>query len=478
MKPPETTQVNLEAEQAVLGAILVRPEILNEVAAILEPGAFYRETHSLIYRAILDLEGKGEPVDLVTVTGLLKERGQLEKVGGPDRSGAVFLATLSEQVGFAVNGPSYAKKVQDKYRIRKLSEQLPLIQKLCQSANGNVEEVLLYAESLIYEVTNQTNLKEPLAISGHALLSKDFAQNEDIIANGILPNGGGMILAGESGEGKSLLRLELAIHLTLGWDIWNLDIPKTRKVLIIQFENTEYIEAYRLRKMLGGLNLDTCPSNLMFSTPLTRFDIGEQTDQARLVRMIQKYRADVVIYDPLTSLHRINENDNVQMRAVLDNITEVNRKTGAASIILHHYGKPSSDSDASHRTRGASSIRDWADTLIGVSRKKGEAILRTLDFIKVRNGPEPKPMTLERSKETFLHKPVSDDDSCPPGKVRAILEQLGGRVESQERLVQAILQVTDCNNRRARHFIAQAVSRGSICCEDHPTDNRKKSYCV
>ncbi len=473
MKPRENTQVNLEAEQAVLGAILVRPAILNDVAPILEPGAFYQEAHGLIYRAMLDLVGQGAPVDLVTVTGLLKERGQLERIGGP-----VFLAALSEQVGFAINAPAYAKKVQDKYRIREVQNRLPIINEICIKANGNVEEILLHIESIIYEATSKVDVKEPLAISGQVLLSKDFAQQEDIVANGILPNGGGMILAGESGEGKSLLRLELAIYLSLGWDIWNLDIPKARKVLIIQFENTEYIEAYRLRKMLGGISLDICPSNLMFSTPSTRFDVGQQTDQARLVRMIEKYQADVVIYDPLTSLHRINENDNVQMRAILDNITEVNRKTGAASIILHHYGKPSSDSDAAHRTRGASSIKDWADTLIGVSRKKGDTILRTLDFIKVRNGPEPKPMILERSKETFLHSVVSDEDTCPPAKVRAILEQLGGRVESQERLLKAIIQATDCNRRRARHFITQAVERGSISCEEHPTDNRKMSYCV
>lgn len=466
-----TIQANLQAEQAVLGAILLRPTVLSEVLPLLSPKSFYREAHGLIYQAMCDLQEKGQPVDLVTVTWLLKERGLLEKIGG-----TLFLSGLSEHVGISANAAYYARKLHDKYRVRELLNCLPEIQKACLSANGNVDEVLLYAESLMTEAINQIDFAEYLAISGDILLSKIQEQSEEIIANGILPKGGGLILAGESGEGKSLLRLELAIHLALGRDIWNLDIPKPQKVLIIQFENTEFIEAYRLKRMLGGLGFDRCPSNLMFSTPSTRFDVGEKKDLALLIRMIAKYQANVVIYDPLTSLHCINENDNVQMRAVLDNITDVNRKTGASAIILHHYGKPSAESAGSHRTRGASSIKDWCDTLIGVSRKKGDTILRTLDFLKVRNGPEPKPVTLERSKENFLHTLIDDDDICPPGKVRAILEQLGGQVDSQEKLLQAIIKETDCKVKRARHFIAQAVSQGSIICEDHLSDFRKKVY--
>ena len=86
-----TPPANPEAEQSVLGAILVRPEVLDRVADLIEPADFYREAHSRIFQAMLDLYGRGEPVDLVTVTSLLMERGQLESVGGP-----VFLAGRRE----------------------------------------------------------------------------------------------------------------------------------------------------------------------------------------------------------------------------------------------------------------------------------------------------------------------------------------------------------------------------------------------
>ena len=110
-----TPPANPEAEQSVLGAILVRPEVMDRIADLIVPEDFYREAHGRIYQAMLDLYGRGEPVDLVTVSALLKERGKLEGVGGP-----VFLAGLSEQVGFATNAEYYANLVHDKSVLRRL----------------------------------------------------------------------------------------------------------------------------------------------------------------------------------------------------------------------------------------------------------------------------------------------------------------------------------------------------------------------
>ncbi len=459
---------SVEAEQAVLGAILVRPEALDPIMSLLEPGDFYRQAHVQIFQAMMDLQVIGRPVDLVTVTVLLRERGQLDQVGGP-----AFLGDLSEQSGFATNAMYYAEKVREKSQRRKLKGIAKEISDNSESAD--IWELLQYADSRIYEIQKNSIIADQV-IPGDVFLSKIGSQKEDIIGNGILPSGANLMIAGESGEGKSLFRTELAIHLALGWDCWNLDIPKPRKVMIIQFENTDFIEQYRLKKMLSGLGVDNCPPDLMFCLPSSKIDLGDKKDLARLQRIIEKHKADVVVYDPLTSLHQVNENDNPQMRGILDNLSEINRKTGAASIVVHHYGKPTAETAMAHRTRGASSIRDWCDTLIGVSRGKGEAIVRTLDFIKVRNGPEPKRLVLERSKENFLHTVTDDADVCPPEKVRAILASLGGCVEGQERLRAAIMAEVGCKERRARHFINQAVDRGSIICEDHPADSRKKIY--
>ena len=80
MPPPPWDE---EAEQAVLGAILLRPSVLDQVSPILLVEDFYRTGHGIIFQAMRDLADEGKPVDLVTVTERIRNRNQLEEVGGP-----------------------------------------------------------------------------------------------------------------------------------------------------------------------------------------------------------------------------------------------------------------------------------------------------------------------------------------------------------------------------------------------------------
>ena len=107
-----TPPASMEAEQAVLGAILLNPPAIDQVSDLLTPQDFYRQAHATIYEACLNLYRRGEPVDLTTVATLLKERGQLEEVGGP-----VFLATLSEHVGTSAHAYHYARLRQGRRRL-------------------------------------------------------------------------------------------------------------------------------------------------------------------------------------------------------------------------------------------------------------------------------------------------------------------------------------------------------------------------
>jgi len=136
-----------EAEQAVLGAILIRPEVLDSMADLLQPEDFYRQAHSRIYQVILDLYGRGEPVDYRTVASLLNDRGQLEGVGG-----AVFLVSLSQEVGFATNVEAYARRVHDKAILRRLLGCTQEIAGQCLAPVENVAEFLDAAERKVFQV--------------------------------------------------------------------------------------------------------------------------------------------------------------------------------------------------------------------------------------------------------------------------------------------------------------------------------------
>ena len=109
--PPQ----NLEAEQCVLGSILLQQGILVRAVEFLTPDDFYRDAHKAIYAAMLGLFDKGEPQDIITVTNHLKDSGHLEGAGGP-----AYLATLTNIVPVASNIAFYAKIVRAKSILRRL----------------------------------------------------------------------------------------------------------------------------------------------------------------------------------------------------------------------------------------------------------------------------------------------------------------------------------------------------------------------
>ena len=109
--PPQS----LEAEQAVLGALLVSGDGISRVVDLLEPEFFYRKAHQVIYAAMLDLYEDNEPIDIVTVSQFLKDDGKLEGVGGKQ-----YITDLSLSVATTANLEYYGKVVQEKALLRML----------------------------------------------------------------------------------------------------------------------------------------------------------------------------------------------------------------------------------------------------------------------------------------------------------------------------------------------------------------------
>ena len=109
--PPQ----NLEAEESVLGAMLLSPGAIGAVSEVLDAGDFYRESHAKIYRAALALYAKGEPVDAITLVDELEERSELEDVGG-----RVRLHELAALVPATANAAHYARIVRETSTLRGL----------------------------------------------------------------------------------------------------------------------------------------------------------------------------------------------------------------------------------------------------------------------------------------------------------------------------------------------------------------------
>ena len=140
---------NIDAEKALLGAILLKPEVMHDVSVSVFPESFYADKHRRIYEAIMEIFLKGDPIDLLSVTTRLKHKEELDRVGG-----ASYVTELLESVPAAGNALYYAELVQSKATLRGLIHAADDIAEMGYSNPENIDETLDQAEKKIYNVTN------------------------------------------------------------------------------------------------------------------------------------------------------------------------------------------------------------------------------------------------------------------------------------------------------------------------------------
>ncbi len=139
---------SLEAEMALLGSVMLRPDSMYEIMDIVRPESFYFEKHRIIYEAMLELFGKHVPVDLLSLSTRLKEKEILERVGG-----TTFLSELSAMVPSSANIKHYAEIVMKKHIMRQLIEASEHLSHLGFNEAGEIEDILDNAEKKIFDIT-------------------------------------------------------------------------------------------------------------------------------------------------------------------------------------------------------------------------------------------------------------------------------------------------------------------------------------
>jgi len=220
--PPQ----NIEAEQAVLGAMLIKKEAISEVVTILIGTDFYRDAHRIIFDAMLELFNKNEAVDLITITEQLRKNEQLDKVGG-----IAYVTSLANSVPTAANIEYHAKIVKEKGQLRHLINSATAIAGMGYEDNENVIDVMDKAEKMILEVAARrgggdfTPIKNILldtfskievlyaskgGITGTPTGFKDL----DKLTSGLQPSDL-ILVAARPSMGKTAFTLNLATHIAV-----------------------------------------------------------------------------------------------------------------------------------------------------------------------------------------------------------------------------------------------------------------------
>ena len=267
--PPQETSVhssrmppqNIEAEQSVLGSVLLKAKSFGNVLEILKPNDFYLESHRLIYEAMLDLFEQNEPQDLLTITNLLSDKNALEKVGGSS-----YLARLTSIVPVTANIASYAKIIRNKAILRHLIEVNTDIASRCYEEQGDIDILVDEAEQAIFDIAGSksgqgfTEIKQ-IVPESFALINQLFKNKAlitgvptgytdlDKMTAGLQPSDL-IILAARPSMGKTSFAMNIAQNAALvektGVAVFSLEMSKEQLVMRL-LSSVGRIDSQRIR---------------------------------------------------------------------------------------------------------------------------------------------------------------------------------------------------------------------------------------
>jgi replicative DNA helicase len=255
--PPQ----NIEAEQSVLGGILIENGAIHKVMEILIPDDFYREAHQKIYNSLLDLSERDEPADLITLTNELRKKDQLDSIGG-----ASYVTSLIDTIPTAANIEYYARIVKEKSILRKLIEAATDIVTQGYEDRQDVEGVLDEAERAIFQIAE--NRVRPsfypireIVKNSFKTLEKLYEKKElitgipsgfkklDLLTAGFQPSDL-IIVAGRPSMGKTAICLNIAqfaaIEKRVPVAIFSLEMSKEQLVLRMLCSEA-HVEGTRIR---------------------------------------------------------------------------------------------------------------------------------------------------------------------------------------------------------------------------------------
>ncbi len=244
--PPQ----DVAAEQCVLGAMLLSKDAIADVVEILRSADLYRPNHATVFDAILDLYGRGEPADAITVASALADSGELARVGG-----APYLQTLMAAVPTAANAAYYARIVAERAVLRRLVEAGTRIVQLgygaAAGAGRDVDDVVDLAQQAVYDVTERrisedfailSDLLQPTLDEIEAVGSQGGVMTGvptgftdlDRLLNGLHP-GQLIVVAGRPGLGKSTASMDFArtaaVRHNLASAVFSLEMSKVEIVM-------------------------------------------------------------------------------------------------------------------------------------------------------------------------------------------------------------------------------------------------------
>jgi replicative DNA helicase len=262
---------NIEAEEALLGSLLIDPDAIFEVASFLRPHSFYREQNRWVYEAILDLNERREPVDLITLTDELRRHNRLDEVGGES-----YIIGLLNTVPTSINARSYGQIVDSAALRRRLITAASTIANLAYEQNEDISIVIDRAEQALFSISEERTTRDLVPVKEIARgyldrIEELHARGDDVIGVptsftdldkllGGLNKSDLIIIAARPGMGKTALQLAIgqAAARRFGKRVAVFSLEMSGEQLVQRMIASETrIDSQRLRR--GDLHEDEWP---------------------------------------------------------------------------------------------------------------------------------------------------------------------------------------------------------------------------
>jgi KaiC/GvpD/RAD55 family RecA-like ATPase len=396
-----------EAEQAILGAILLDAHVLDIARDHIADGDFASPRHQRIYRAMLSLKKRGEPIDNLTLTERLRQMGEIEQVGG-----AAYVAELIGVTSSSVNIKSYCLSVRNAAQNRRIIRALYSINELAYSGADPEESFAQLRALNDYRKPDRKLSLSAALVSYTDLLSLKMPERPRYLP--WLPAAGNVMVFGPRGVGKTFFQLALTAALVRGTDFWNWKTEQPVGVLYIDGEMSLKELRERLTALMNtppNAPLEFLTSELVYQRCEGRDLILTSDAMQREVDKILDAHPDikVLILDNISCLFSgINEDSKQDWEPINKWLIRL-RHRGLTTVLVHHAGK-------SGQQRGTSGREDSLDTVIQLSLPAGydprDGCHFELNFTKCRSvqgdavAPLDAHLQLTNAESRWLIKPV------------------------------------------------------------------------
>lgn len=400
---------SLEAERAILCAMLLSAEAIREARGLVQVRHFYRSSHALIFEALLAIADRDEEPGLTQLAEELRARGRFDQVGG-----AVAIAGLTEAVGSAANLKPLAKIVRERAVRRAAAAQgLRLVEASGDPARP-IEAVLAEhrkaAKAIVEEhgaIDRQAWMTQIMTL--RELLQTEFEPIESIIGDGILTRGAYAQFAGHSSLGKTYLTIQMAASIITGQSFLG-QKTNPQRVAMLEFEMPW--QAMKARALRHGMDPDVLGNGIDFlCMPKGQWYFTERDTIERVVDWCGERAVRLFIVDPLNRTRRGDASDPEVASEWLDAVHEIIERTGVTLLAVNHVRKAPNVGAAASRTttasldsiKGDSRYVDDADTVFILDEVlDGSERLIRFEWAKSRFGAKPPSAYLKRNATGFF----------------------------------------------------------------------------